>query len=117
MQDLIGMAAVNPAILKIGGNTGTVNSFAGVDLGDLTGGAYHLVDLINPNKFVCYIYRLVSVAVPDALSGGLIGGVLELVTDLLQTIITPLIDPACSGINVFNSHLLDTFPGQNVGQN
>ena len=35
--DLVTVASKVPGTLKIGGNTGTVNSFTGVDLGNLTG--------------------------------------------------------------------------------
>lgn len=40
------------------GNTGTVNSFIDIDLGDITWGAYHTADLKNLAKFVCYFYQL-----------------------------------------------------------
>ena len=36
--DLVQMATVVPEAVSMGGNTGTVNSFTGVDLGDITGG-------------------------------------------------------------------------------
>lgn len=36
-----------PGIIRFGGNTGTVNSFVGVDTGDLTGGAFNGASLLE----------------------------------------------------------------------
>jgi hypothetical protein len=109
--DLLEMAAANPHILKVGGNTGTVNSFAGVDLGNLTGGVYHLTDLLDPEKLGCFLYQVLVAIIPDILNGGLLGGVLNIVSDLLNTILAPLFGPACPPISQFNSQLLNQFPG------
>lgn len=49
----------NPHLLSAGGNTGTVNSYAGLDAGDLTGGVYREVDLLkDPANLACYIYQM-----------------------------------------------------------
>ncbi|KAA8913359.1 Chloroperoxidase [Sphaerosporella brunnea] len=109
--DLIKMAKANPAILKIGGNTGKVNSFAGVDLGDLTGGAYNVGDLLNPEKLVCFIFRLMLTIVPDFLQGGILGGILNSALNLLTSTLLPLFDPKCPGIQNWNGNLLKQFPG------
>jgi len=49
-QDLVQMAAVIPDALSVGGNTGTVNSFTGANLGNITGGAYQTSDLLHPQN-------------------------------------------------------------------
>jgi len=46
-QDLVQMAAVIPDAVSVGGNTGTVNSFTGADLDNITGGAYQTSDLLH----------------------------------------------------------------------
>lgn len=52
---LLGYAAY-PETLKIGGNTGKVNSFAGLDISDLTGGAYNLDQMLkDPSTFMCFL--------------------------------------------------------------
>jgi len=112
--DLLQMAAVNPQILKVGGNTGTVNSFAGVDLGNLTGGVYHLTDLLNPEKLGCFLYQVLAAILPDILRGGLLGGVLSIATNLLTTLLAPLFGPTCPPISQFNSQLLNQFPGASI---
>lgn len=39
-----------PATCAIGGNTGTVNSFAGIEVGDISGGLYNSAALTDPEK-------------------------------------------------------------------
>ena len=48
--DLVQMAAVVPEALSVGGNTGKVNPFTGVDLGNITGGVYQTSDLTDPKN-------------------------------------------------------------------
>lgn len=54
---------------SIGGNTGTVNSFAGVDPGNLTGGVYELSTLTQGNNLLCYGMEVTLQELPDLLSG------------------------------------------------
>lgn len=115
-RDLVDLAAENPDVIRIGGNTGTVNSFAGVNLGDLTGGVYNALALTDPSKLVCFVFQLSIAVLPDALQGGLLGGVLGLATDLLTMIVKPLMDPNCPGITQLQMNLLDGFPGAGLGR-
>lgn len=92
------MAAVVPEVISVGGNTGEVNSFTGVDLGNITGGAYQTSDLTNPTKFVCYFYQLTLAIVPDFLRSEALGTALAGALDLLQSKISPLVDPSCAKI-------------------
>jgi hypothetical protein len=39
---------------SIGGNTGTVDSFTGVDLADLTGGVFNAETLLKDNNLFCF---------------------------------------------------------------
>ena len=82
----------------MGGNTGTTNSFTGVDLGDITGGAYHTQDLLDPTKFVCFFYQLTLAAVPDFLRSQALGSVLQTALTLLHSKIDPYVDPSCAKI-------------------
>ncbi|PWN32429.1 uncharacterized protein FA14DRAFT_73355 [Meira miltonrushii] len=55
---LLNAANVDPSLLSLGGNTGKVNSFAGVDAGDITGGAIHTTDLLNdPQALACFLFQ------------------------------------------------------------
>lgn len=55
---LLNAASIDPSLLSVGGNTGKVNSFAGVDAGDITGGAVHTADLLNdPQALACFLFQ------------------------------------------------------------
>lgn len=102
-QDLVQMAAVVPESVSVGGNTGTVNSFAGADLGNITGGAYQTSDLTNPAKFVCFFYQLSLATVPDFLRSEALGSALGGALSLLRAQIGPYIDPSCATIGESSS--------------
>ena len=53
---------------SIGGNTGTVNSFTGVDLGNLTGGVYNAANLLEGNNLMCFALEVVKFLSPNSLS-------------------------------------------------
>lgn len=56
---------IYPGVLKFGGNTGKTNSFAGVDLGNLTGGVYNSQSLGTGNNAACFFYQASQQAIPD----------------------------------------------------
>jgi hypothetical protein len=82
-----------PEAVLVGGNTGTINSFTGVDLGNITGGAYNTFDLLNPKKFSCFFYQLILAVVPVVLRSRLPGDVLGSALNLLSDKLNPFIDP------------------------
>ena len=110
-EDLVKLAAVVPEAVSVGGNTGTVNSFTGVDLGDITGGAYRTSDLTNPAKFVCYFYQLTLTLVPDFLRSYALGAALGGALTLLQNQIGPYVDPQCAKIGKTYPDLLFCLEG------
>lgn len=56
--NLLHAASIDPSLISLGGNTGTVNSFAGVDAGDITGGVLHTANLIqDPQALACFLYQ------------------------------------------------------------
>jgi hypothetical protein len=66
-----------PPSCLVGGNTGTVNSFAGVDLGDISGGFINSVtDLSDPTKLGCFIQQMIIADTPSSLSEVLEGAAL-----------------------------------------
>ena len=69
ITDILAYAAQFPEILNVGGNTGTVNSFTGVDIGSLTGGVYNAQTLTQGNNLQCFIYQFLAQASPDLLNG------------------------------------------------
>ncbi|SMR43126.1 unnamed protein product [Zymoseptoria tritici ST99CH_1E4] len=56
-----------PNAVKIGGNTGTVNSFVGLDIADVSGGAFNAADLLNGNNLLCFATQAAQAGDIDAL--------------------------------------------------
>jgi len=67
LEDVVGMAVESPQFLDIGGNTAGVDTFSGVDLGNLTGGLYNSANLLNPDTLSCFIYQMLLQQAPDLL--------------------------------------------------
>ncbi|KAK1230006.1 hypothetical protein PQX77_006917 [Marasmius sp. AFHP31] len=96
-----------PIFLSVGGNTGTVDSFTGVSLEDLTGGVLNAKTLLEGNNLLCFMVEAaVQAATPDILRGvaGDVVGTLELLR-------SPLEGCECPPLKEFNTRLLEKFPG------
>jgi hypothetical protein len=94
-------AVAYPSTTGVGGNTGTVNSFAGIDLGDLTGGAYNAQALQDPYKLGCFISNTIQSQAPTALQGLLSGSQLQAALDSISTKLNPMLDQsfgACTAL-------------------
>ncbi|CAD6886089.1 unnamed protein product [Tilletia caries] len=58
VTNLVRSGLEDPRLLSVGGNTGKVNSFAGVQVSDITGGALNLANLLdNKDATACYLYQ------------------------------------------------------------
>lgn len=107
-----------PELLSVGGNTGKVNSFAGIDVGDLTGGVFNAANLLEGNNLVCFALEVVKFAGPNSLSSAL--KTLSEPIELLGKIVAPLVDLSCpvfedltvGGTN-FWDHAMQSYPGAN----
>ncbi|SJX64389.1 uncharacterized protein SRS1_15029 [Sporisorium reilianum f. sp. reilianum] len=56
---LLHAASIDPSLLSVGGNAGKVNTFTGVDVGNLTGGLYNVETLVkDPQALACYLYQI-----------------------------------------------------------
>ncbi|KAF5868903.1 putative oxidase protein [Botrytis fragariae] len=66
-EDIIYFTSEYPNTLTVGGNTGTVNSFTGVDFSDLTGGVYNLESLFEGNNLACFLLQNAQLTAPDFL--------------------------------------------------
>ena len=53
---------------SIGGNTGEVNSFVGVDIADVTGGVLNTAKLLEGNHLICFVMEVVKTITPNSLS-------------------------------------------------
>ncbi|KAI1746960.1 Chloroperoxidase [Xylaria castorea] len=115
--DLVAWAVKYPVLLSIGGNQGEVNTFAGVDIADLTGGVLNAATLLEGNNLICFALTALKTFAPNSLSTivKLIGPPLELVDNVLTT---PLLDLSCPAFTDLTlggedlwSALLDRYPG------
>ena len=99
--DVIAGNLKHPEFIALGGNTGTVNSFAGINLHDLTGGLYNLQDLSNPQKAWCFVHEAMLAVIP---------GILESVfRTLLGTFFGAFGCPVLA--QYWDAEVFDIFPG------
>lgn len=82
------------SLYSIGGNTGTVNSFTGLDLHNVTGGVLNAASLLENNNLLCFVFELLKTFLPNSLSPLLstLEVPISLVTD---TLASPLLSLAC----------------------
>ncbi|TVY82201.1 Aromatic peroxygenase [Lachnellula suecica] len=105
-----------PSNCEVGGNTGEVNSFSGVDLGDITGGLVNSVtDLSDPARMGCFISQAIQADVPSFLDNVFNGAVLQEVLGMIDTTLIPALQglgecpnlPAGKSVMQYGS----TYPG------
>ncbi|KAI4595204.1 hypothetical protein KJ359_007180 [Pestalotiopsis sp. 9143b] len=120
--DLAAWIMKHPVLASVGGNMGAVNTFAGLDLEDLTGGVLNATSLLEGNNLFCFAMEVVKTFAPNSLSSlfDTLAKPLELLND---AILDPLLDlscPAWKDLTVngtdFLSYAQDKFPGASKGQ-
>ncbi|KAI0486736.1 Chloroperoxidase [Xylaria cf. heliscus] len=115
--DLVAWAIKHPILLSIGGNQGEVNTFAGVNIGDITGGVLNATTLLEGNNLLCFALTALKTFVPNSLSTvlKLVEPPLELINDVLVTPLLSLSCPAFKDLTLGGedlwSALLDRYPG------
>lgn len=67
--DMVAAALQYPQFLDVGGNTGKVNTFSGVDLQNVTGGVFNSATLAQGDNAICFAYQFAQQAAPDILKG------------------------------------------------
>lgn len=92
--DLVDWILQYPVLASIGGNLGRVNSFAGVNLEDITGGVLNAASLLEGNNLVCFVLQVVKTFAPNSLSS--LFKTLELPLKLVNdALLNPLLDLSC----------------------
>ncbi|CZR54683.1 related to oxidase [Phialocephala subalpina] len=66
--DLINWVTQHPELASVGGNTGEVNSFVGLDLANVTGGILSAERLLEDNNLLCFALEIVKTFSPNSLS-------------------------------------------------
>ncbi|EPE28884.1 Cloroperoxidase [Glarea lozoyensis ATCC 20868] len=108
--DVAILAVKYPEIVQFGGNTGTPNSFVGVNPGDISGGVYNAQTLLQGNNLGCFFFQAAQQAIPSVLSG-----VLSNLTPFLN-ILNGAINPVlgilnCPALLTFDQSAFEQFPG------
>ncbi|KAI4246883.1 MAG: hypothetical protein L6R42_009777 [Xanthoria sp. 1 TBL-2021] len=92
LLDVLQYAHQDPRLLSVGGNTGTTNSFTGVNVTALTKGVFNGGTLAQGNNLQCFIFQLIQAEAP-----GLLTGLYEDLTKALQPL-TDSIQGAIGGL-------------------
>jgi hypothetical protein len=110
IEDTFSFASNFPEMFSIGGNTGKVDSYAALDLGNLTGGIYNSADLLEGNNLWCFVFQSLLAAAPDVLKGGYSdpSGPMATLLDSVNTIIG---NDACPQIETLNEGQFARYPG------
>lgn len=117
--DVVAFVLKYPMFASIGGNTGKVNSFTGVDLSNPVGGLLNGTNLLESNNLLCFVLEVVNFAAPNYLNNLVetLAVPLELIT---KYIAAPLLNLSCpqlgeitrDGVPLWDS-LGAEFPGAN----
>ncbi|KAH7333514.1 Chloroperoxidase [Rhexocercosporidium sp. MPI-PUGE-AT-0058] len=106
-----------PVLFSIGGNVNGVNTFAGLNFADISGGAFNALQLLEGNNALCFVFQFVKEASPNILSSiyATVGPALSQLTEALNVIFFSLDCPAykdlaVSGTDLF-SYFKETYPG------
>lgn len=101
--DVLYAAAKYPMFLDVGGNTGTPNSFTGVDVGNLSGGFYNAKTLTQGDNLACFAYQSAQQLEPKSILNPLIP---------LTSALAPIYSKFnCSQLAKIDDSSLKTFPG------
>ncbi|KAM3421360.1 hypothetical protein BST61_g1757 [Cercospora zeina] len=102
--------AMYPGIIRFGGNTGTVDSFVGIDTGDLTGGVFNGDSLLEGNNLSCFFLQASQAGLSDAVDPLLqpIGQIKNFLKAQLGPQLSAL---GCPQLDSFDNSLFGSFPG------
>lgn len=106
-----GQAALKyPQFLEVGGNTGTVDSFVGLDPSDLTGGVYNSESLAEGNNAGCFAFQAAAQAKPDVFKG-LEDDAVEALEKLISSLDESLAALGCPQLKKIDEEQFKRFPG------
>ncbi|KAJ3991347.1 hypothetical protein F5050DRAFT_1217263 [Lentinula boryana] len=107
LREATSIGIAHPEFLSVGGNTGEVNTFSGVDFADLTGGVFDATTLLKGNNLGCFVLQAAVMALPTG-----VAGLVKSVLDRLYKVVNPLLDEwDCPQLQEINESLLEKFPG------
>ncbi|MCJ1263364.1 hypothetical protein MMC22_003234 [Lobaria immixta] len=104
----------HPELLAFGGNTGTVNSFTGLDVTNLTGGAYNAETLLQGNNLGCFLFQSAVLLAPDLIRNtGVIADVLGAVAKVNTAVAQAVSGLGCPQLSQYDydDSQLSKYPG------
>ena len=105
-----------PSSCIVGGNTGTANSFQGVNPGDISGGLINnFDDLQNPERLMCFINQAIIADTPSSLSNVLEGTLLTTALGMIDTKLKPALALWASCPNLPAGRALHEYDGKFPG--
>lgn len=110
MLDVLSYGVQDPRLLSIGGNTGTTNSFTGLDVTELTNGVFNGATLADGNNLECFIFQLVQSEAPTVVTG-LYENLTAALQPLAESISGNLAGLGCPQLETVNADMYDIYPG------
>lgn len=90
----IDLSAAFPSTCQIGGNTKGVNTFTGVDLGDISGGLVNSANFLqDPSTLGCFISQAIQAEAPTSLAKVFSGAALTSALALIPAKLLPALAP------------------------
>ncbi|KAI1291652.1 Chloroperoxidase [Xylaria venustula] len=116
--DLANWAIKHPVLLSIGGNQGEVNTFAGIDIANLTGGVLNAATLLEGNNLICFALTALKTFVPSSVTSTVFASLAPILKLLDEVLLPPLqalecpafVDLSLGGEDLWSA-LLDRYPG------
>lgn len=109
------------ASCSLGGNTGKVNTFTGLDLSDIFGGAFHSVNLLQGNNTICLGLEVLKALTPSPFSSLYSNFVIplklieEAINPVHKVLNCPVVEDLVKGGTPIWDAIRDRFPGANKG--
>ncbi|KAL9628594.1 MAG: hypothetical protein Q9204_005795 [Flavoplaca sp. TL-2023a] len=110
LLDVLEYARQDPRLLSVGGNTGTPNSFTGIDITALTKGVFNGATLAQGNNLQCFIFQLIQAEAPGVLTG-LYSDVTKALQPLTDSISGALGGLGCPQLMGLDESLYEKYPG------
>ena len=109
-EDLATYYVDHPGSARIGGNTGTTNSFVGIDVNNFTGGVFNAENLAQGSNLACFVYQAGALAAPDLLAPIFkdITGPLAKLNAAFSSMLAPL---SCPTLTKADMSALNAYPG------
>lgn len=104
-----------PPLGSVGGNTGKVNTFTGVDLASVTKGVFDSKTLFEGNNFECFALQIAQEALPDILGGAqtTIGTLNQVLSPFNTAVTARLAGLACPQLDGIDESQYNIYPGYN----